>query len=209
MMSSVKRMIPMEGDLTHSFAGEHYGRVAGHLLALGHCSQQVLVTSMTSDEGKTVTAVNIALALKVRRVPVLLAELSLARPKFAQIYASSPRPAGIEDVILGKASLKSVVCVLNENQLSIAMVKNQQQVDDKLLSPSSGLDSMIQQARNMYEWTIFDAPSVDSSSHIKSLAASVGMVIVVARARQTKAECLRNALTHIDHPNTMVLLNDT
>jgi Mrp family chromosome partitioning ATPase len=201
-----KDAFPIEGDLTHSRAGERYAEIVGHLLARGG-SRQVLVTSAGKGEGKTVTAVNVAFAFHARRIPVLLAELSFERPKFAEVFGPSPLRKGIEDVIVEGVPLQSVVCVRNDNNLSVAMV-NRRQETNNLLLPSARLDDLLFEAGSQYDWTILDAASVESSPDIKSFAAKVNLVLLVVRARQTKSDAVADALARIAHPNTLVLLND-
>jgi succinoglycan biosynthesis transport protein ExoP len=198
---------PIEGDLTHSYAGERYAQIVDRLLTVGTPPQQLLVTSAGEGEGKTVTAVNLAFAFHARRITVLLAELSFDRPKFAEVFGPSPLRKGIEDVILQGVSLQSTVCVRNDNNLSVAMVNRRQQ-NNELLSPGARLDNLLSEARSKYDWTILDAPSVKSSSDIKALAATVSLVLLVVRARQTRADELQFAVERIAHPNTLVLLND-
>ena len=202
-----KVAFPIEGDLPHSHAGAHYARVLERLLARDGSSRQVLVTSAGDGEGKTVTAVNLAIAFRARRIPVLLAELSFKRPKFSEIFGPSPLPKGMEDVLAEGTPLQSTVYVLNDKKLSVAMVKKRQKTNNLLL-PSPHLDLFLLDARSNYDWTIFDAASVESVPQIQSLAASVGTVLLVARAQHTRPDFLKEALTRIAHPQTLVLLND-
>jgi succinoglycan biosynthesis transport protein ExoP len=198
---------PIEGDLTHSHAGERYAQIVDRLLTVGPSPQQVLVTSAGKGEGKTVTAINLAFAFHARRIAVLIAELSFDRPKFAEVFGPSPLRKGIEDVILQGVPLQSTVCVRNDSNLSVAMVNRRQQ-SNELLNPGARLDNLLIEARSKYDWTILDTPSIGSSPDIKALAAKVNVVLLVVRARQTRANELQHALERIAHPNTLVLLND-
>ena len=206
-LDNAKRVFPIEGDLTHSDAGERYAQVVERLRARSGSSRQVLITSAGSDEGKTVTAVNLAFAFHASRIPVLLAELSFTRPAFSEIFSPSPSARGIEDVLADGVPLEATVCARVDNNLPVAMVKRRQP-NDLLLSPSTSLTRLFAEASAHFEWTIFDGPSADSS-HIRTLAASVGLVLLVARARQTTTTKLEEALARIGHPHTMVLLNDS
>lgn len=198
---------PIEGDLTHSSAGECYAQVVDRLLALENTKKQVLITSPGSTEGKTVTAVNLALAFNARRIPVLLIELSFKKARFARIFSPTPLAKGIESVLSEGIPLISTVVVRNDNGLSVAMVKNTQSSDD-LIVPGPRLDQLLKDAEGQYLWTIIDAPSIASSSDIRSIAEQVGVVVLVARARKTRASSLKEAILKIAHPNLMVLLND-
>ncbi len=198
---------PLEGDLTHSIAGARYAAVVDHLLARKNSSGQVLITSPGAGEGKTVTAVNLALAFHARKIPVLLVELSLRLPKFAEIFGPSPLPSGIEAVLTGKKPLAEVICRRNDNNLQLAMV-NRRQYSDDLLAAGEPLDLALAQARKEFAWTILDGPSVSACEHLPSLAKSVGQVLLVARIRKTPQTAVQSAVSTIDHPQTMLLLND-
>jgi Mrp family chromosome partitioning ATPase len=198
---------PIEGDLTHSPAGERYAKVVDRLLAVENSTRQVLVTSPGKGDGKTVTAVNLAFAFHARHLPVLLAELSFARPAFSKIFGPSPLPRGVEDAIAKDIPLQSVVCVRNDNSLHVTMV-NRHQETNTLLRPGENFDRLLAVTRASYDWTIFDAPSVDALQDIKSIAGSVGLVVLVVRAGHTESTAVTEALERIAHPNTFVLLND-
>jgi len=204
---NTRRALPIEGDLTHSRAGERYAQVVDALTTRAGSTGQVLVTSAGIDEGKTVTAINLAFAFHARRKSVLLAELSFVRPSFAAVFGRSPIKNGIEDAITGDTSLQSTVCVRNDNQLNVAMVNRPRRTND-LLVPSVRLDKLLSDARSLYEWTIFDGASLDSLSLVESLASNIGLVLLVARAGRTHSDLFEQAIKRINHPGTLVLLNE-
>ena len=198
---------PLEGDLMYSPAGRRYAYVVDRILARKSLSGQLLITSAVQDEGKTVTAANLALALHARRIPVLLVELSLMRPKFAEIFGDSPVRKGVEDVLGGRSDLHSVVCVRGDNNLHLAMVGRAQDSEERL-APSLHLDRLIEDARRDYQWTIFDGPAIESSPYICTLIGSIGLSLMVARARQTDRNSFYDAFSRISNHRPMVLLND-
>ena len=198
---------PLEGDLTYSTAGKRYAHTVDRILGRCSLSGQMLVTSPGQDEGKTVTAVNLALAFHARRIPVLLVELSLMRPKFAEIFGASPLRNGVEDVLCGRADLRSVVCVRGDNNLHLAMVRSAQDSEERL-APSTYLDRLIAGAREEYQWTIFDGPAIQPSPYICTLIGSIGRSLMVARAKQTDRDAFYEAFSRISNHRPMVLLND-
>ncbi|WP_263381270.1 tyrosine-protein kinase family protein [Granulicella arctica] len=206
VLSAPKLGIPIEGDLTHSSAGERYAQVVDRLLQREPSSHQILVTSPNAGDGKTVTAVNLAFAFHARRISVLLAELSFKRPSFSGIFTRSPLSKGIESVLTEGIPLESTVCVRNDNNLRMAMVNNCQPNDD-LLAPNERLGKLLEDARTSNDWTIFDGPSTDAI-HIRTLASSVGLVLLVVRAGRTRTDDLHRALDRIASRNTLVLFND-
>ncbi len=176
------------------------------LLAIEDSSHQVLVTSVGAGDGKTVTAVNLAYAFHARKIPVLLAELSFERPVFADIFGASLISFGVGDAIALGHPLDSVVCERVDG-LKVALAGGTQYSPDALY-PSSTFDQFLFEARTSYDWTILDGPAVESTPQIAALAKAVGITVVVARARETSSEDLLQAIACIDHPRTLVVLND-
>jgi Mrp family chromosome partitioning ATPase len=198
---------PLEGDLTHSEAGKIYAQMVDRIVKRMSGSGTILVTSAGAGEGKTVTAANLALAFHAQRIPVLLVELSLMKPKFGEVFGESPLQKGVEDVVYGRTDLRSVTCVLQDNKLSLAMVR-QPQNDEEGLKPSSALDQLIADARRDYRWTIFDGPSIDASVNTCMLIEKIGLAVMVARAGRTNKESFRTAYARMRKYRPMVLLND-
>lgn len=198
---------PLEGDLIYSDAGRQYGAVVDRILSRLLPSGQVLIMSAGEGEGKTLTAANLALAFHVRKLPVLLVELSLARPKLSQVFGDSPLPSGVEDVLQGKTDLRSIVSVRGDNNLHLAMVKRAQS-NDNLLAPGPNLDRLLADARRDFQWSIFDGPSISAAAHVPVLSAGIGASIMVARAGRTRVVQFEKAIADMAAHKPMVLLNE-
>ncbi len=204
---TVANAYPLEGDLIYSDAGRQYGAVVDRILSRLLPTGQVLITSAGEGEGKTLTAANLALAFHVRKLPVLLVELALARPRLTQVFGESPLPFGIEDVLQGKTDLRSIVSVRGDNNLHLAMVKRAQG-SDNLLAPGPNLDRLLADARRDFQWSIFDGSSISGTAHLPALAAGIGASIVVARAGRTRVVQFEKAMAAMAAYKPMVLLNE-
>lgn len=68
----------------------------------------VLVTSAISSEGKTTASIDLAHAIALARRRVVLVELDLRKPTFAQHFALDPR-RGLTTVLTGKGSLHDLL----------------------------------------------------------------------------------------------------
>ena len=207
LANATSTKFPLEGDLTHSAAGKSYAQVVDRILSRAPNAGKILVTSAGAQEGKTITAANLALAFHARRIPVLLVELSLVKPSLAEVFGEPPVRQGVEDVVKGRTDLRSVVCMRGDNNLNLAMVRRAQDNDDGL-SPGTHLDQLFADAQRDFSWTIFDGPSIEASANICTLIKSIGLSVMVARARQTNKESFRAAYSRINTYRPMVLLND-
>jgi Mrp family chromosome partitioning ATPase len=198
---------PLEGYAPDSLVGRRYAEIVDRILERSPHTGQILVTSPDDEEGKTLTATNLALAFHARDTTVLLAELSLMRPKLGEIFGSSPLRPGIEDVLSGQSDLFSAICVRGDNNLNLAMVKRAQ-TSEKCLESSAQLDRLIAESRELYAWTIFDGPGIHSSTHTRTLIQSIGTTVMVARAGKTNRASFSDALAKISDRRPMVLFND-
>jgi Mrp family chromosome partitioning ATPase len=206
-LASAASAYPLEGYAPNSIAGRRYAHVVERILERSPQAGHVFVTSPGEGEGKTLTATNLALAFHARNISVLLAELSLVRPKLGQIFGSSPLRPGIEDVLLGQSDLFSAICVRGDNNLNLAMVRRPQESDESL-APGAHLNRLISEARQLYSWTIFDGPAIQSSTYVRTLIESMTATLMVARAGQTDRVSFSNALSKIGDLHPLVLLND-
>ena len=153
--STSSALVPLHGDLIHSEAGERFGAVLETLLSLDAPGRQVLVTSPSRGDGKTLTASNLALAFRARNISVLLVELALRRPQFSRIFGDPPSHRGMDSVLRGECKLEDIVCLRNDNGLHLAMSGPMPYAED-LLAPGEALNKALEGARAGYKWTIFD-----------------------------------------------------
>ena len=205
--SSIAAPVPLEGDLVHSAAGERFAAVLETLLSLDATGRQILVTSPSRGDGKTLIASNLALAFRARHVSVLLVELALRHPQLRKIFGDAPSQRGMDSVLRGDCKLEDILCLRNDNGLHLAMAGSRPCPDD-LLAAGEALDAAIEAARARYAWTIFDGPSMESDPEIAQLARKIGLVLVVARRRKTRVEAVRNSLRRLRGVKTLVLLNE-
>jgi capsular exopolysaccharide synthesis family protein len=83
-------------------------RSALDFAAVTHRLDTLLVTSAGAGEGKTTVAIDLAHAIALTRRPVVLVELDLRRPTFAQHFALDPR-RGITTALTQRATLSDLL----------------------------------------------------------------------------------------------------
>jgi polysaccharide biosynthesis transport protein len=89
-----------------SLAVEAYRSLRSNIqfIAPGPSQRRLLVTSATTDEGKTVTAVNLATAMALDGKRVILVDGDLRRPSVARMFGLTDA-AGLKDVLCGEWEL--------------------------------------------------------------------------------------------------------
>lgn len=187
-------------------AAKRYRAMAATILAGTWPRKRILITSPARGDGKTMTCVNLALALSERGQSVFLAELNLMRPRYRFVFGS-PSAAGVESALKGQVAPEEVTFQLGDTSIAVASVATPMANND-LLRRRSNLDALLGYGEHNYRWTVLDVPSIDESSAIEGLAAQAGPVVMVARSRRTKLGAFRRAAAELGSRLNYVLLND-
>lgn len=177
---------------------------------MGPAAQRVLICSPHPGEGKSFTAVNLALAIAAEKESeVLLVDADFAKPSVLSMLGLPGGP-GLMDA-LSNPDVDAAECVIGTDipGLWVMPAGSATASDSEYLSSSRTrdvLDRLIQGAPNRF--VIFDSPPALAASPAAELAKYVGQSVVVARADRTGAGALEDAVSLLSAcPNIQLLLN--
>lgn len=140
------------------------------------------VVSTDPREGKTVCAVNLALALAAREEDVVLVDGDLRRPQVQQMLAVNRTP-GLTDVLAGRVAAEAAVQDVAGARLRAIASGSPAPSPAEALQPAA-LRALVTALRKSYRWVIFDTPPLGAVADASSVAAlSDGVVLVVAAGR--------------------------
>jgi capsular exopolysaccharide synthesis family protein len=175
---------------------EQYRRLAAalHEAQIEKGLKAVVVTSAVPKEGKTLTAVNLALTFTEsygRRV--LLVDADLRNPS-VQTILSIQSERGLSDVLRGDGMDVPVV------QISSLLAVLPSGRSDT--SPLAGLSSermrlFLQESAARYDWVIIDTPPLGLVSDAQLLTRLTQAAVFVIRAGSTPYEVIERALTEL------------
>ncbi len=171
------------------------------------------VTGATPSEGKTLTAINLAMALaQDSSTWVFLVDLDLQRPKVADYLGinNSNGERGLTDYLLGDATFEQIT-YSPANMERLAVIPNFQAVANASdLLTSQRMDELTRalEAEAPRRVVIFDMPPVLASDDVLAFAPQVdGMLLVVAEGT-TSRDALRSAKELLTEMNLLgVVLN--
>lgn len=169
-----------------------------HLLEAGR-PQVVVVTSPRAGEGKTTTAVNLALALaECGRAKVLLVECHLRRPQFASVFRLVPTWCFAEQLAAHRHQplLPWAFIDIPQLWLHVAPVSprvSQQQILD---APSFAI-AMERLRLAGYDHIVVDAPPVLGTADVNLMQDAADGVVLTMRARQSTARDFRAAFDQL------------
>ena len=182
---------------TADFVGvEQYRRLAASL----HDAQTtqglrvVTVTSALPRDGKTLTAVNLALTLSEsysRRV--LLIDADLRRPSVHQVLGIRNR-AGLNEVLHGEVQELPLVAL----SATLSVLTSGRTRSTPLAGlASQRMGTLLDDCASRFDWVLLDVPPVGLLADAQILGRLTGAVILVIRAGATPYALVERAITQI------------
>lgn len=156
------------------------------------------VTSAAQNEGKSVTAVNLAISLAKNGSKVILIDCDLRLASIAKKLKIKQKP-GLTNLLFGLNSALDVIC---HHPSGIDVIPS----GDLPPNPSETLGSsrmvtVLEFLKNHYDYVILDAPPVGIVTDAAVLAPKVSGIILVVRQGQTRYEEIDDAIQKIKIAN--------
>lgn len=170
----------------------------------------IMVTSALAGEGKSFTAINLALSIATELDnTVMLVDADVARPSVLRVLGLPPSP-GLLDLVLDESlDMSSVLLKTNIDKLSILPSGLQHQRATELLA-SDAMIRMLGTMASRYpdRIVIFDSPPLLLTTEARVLATHMGQIVMVVRAETTLQSDVQHALSHIETcPVKLLVLN--
>jgi protein-tyrosine kinase len=166
---------------------------------------KLLVSSAVVDEGKSVVAVNLAVALSQRPGErVLLIEADLRRPTASLLLSSSPT-MGISEWHAGRLSIQSALYRVGDMPLWFLSAGASVQEPLPILE-SLEFANMIEAVSAHFDWVILDSTPMLPMADAASLSRLCDGVLVVVREGHTRRRMLNKALESIDRKKLVGLV---
>jgi receptor protein-tyrosine kinase len=213
-------MITPDDDV--SGIAEEYRRIKRHLLVnasgYGHQSFEygnlIMVTSALAREGKSFSAVNLAISMtmEIDRT-ILLIDADFANPSIPTYLGMDLKDErGLMDVIADPSiGLHEVLIKTNIKNLNVLPAGQPRPRATELLS-SDAMLHLVQEISHRYSdrIVIFDSPPVLLTSAASVMASLMGQVVIVVEEQVTKHDVLEKTLLLLEAaPVVGVVLNKT
>ncbi len=183
-------------DRPHSVLSEAYRSFrAALLMSSAEKIEAISITSADAGEGKTSTVTNLAVVMAQLGKSVLVIDADLRRPRLHKVFEISNR-IGTVTALTGGASLAQATQVTQVPNLTVMTSGPIPPNPSELLS-SAKMDSLIDEARRLFDFVIIDAPPVLAVADPMIVARHVdGLVLTVAsgRLRRDHARAARSRL---------------
>lgn len=180
-------------DEPNSATAEDFRRLRTNLqfIEAGKDHKVLAVCSALPAEGKTTTAVNLALALAAAGHRVLLIDADLRRPAIAGRFGLD-NAAGLTNVLAGAIGLFQAVQTLPAVKLDVLTSGTVPPNPSELLASAQNA-RVIEQSRARYDVVLIDTPPLLPVSDAAALAPVTDASVLVCRANRTTSVEARRA----------------
>lgn len=170
----------------------------------------IMVTSALPGEGKSFTAVNLAMSLATELdYRVLLVDADVARPSLRRVFDLPAGPGLMDVLVKPDVKMSDVLLRTNIDKLSLLLSGTPHARATELLA-SDAMTRLLEEMAQRYpdRIIIFDSPPLLPTTEARVLATHMGQVVVVVQAERTLQSDLQHALATIENcPVKLMLLN--
>ena len=166
----------------------------------------VMVTSAGAGEGKSLTAINLALTLSDSYGQrVLLIDADLRRPSLHEVV-HVPGTTGLGDTL--KSSVEQKLPIYRISDTLVLVPAGQPDPDPMLALTSSRMQQILAEASTRFDWVLIDAPPIAPIVDSSLLAANIDAAILVVRAGQAQYADVKRAIESLGRERIIgVVLN--
>ncbi len=198
----------LSGPVPHDF-GEAFRALRTALVASSgtDATRLVAITSTQPLEGKTTTAVNIALALAIGGARVLLIDADMRRPSLHKAMRL-PNDRGLAELLSGKARMREVVQRCGDPNLLVIPAGHTPSNPSELLASDRMRAFLHQLTTGPFDWVIVDTPPVLAVTDAVVLAPLVHSVAFVVGAEMTRWRLAERAIETLQagHPRSIAAI---
>ncbi len=172
---------------------EAYKNLRMHLLSVmeKEGSKVVAISSANASEGKSTTAINLAITLSQLNKKVILIDADSRRATIHQ-KLKLENTKGCLDIINGDIELTDAI--ISHNEYLDIITAGSIFTNPTELFCSSSFERMITELRSMYDYVIFDTPPVNLVSDALAISQKCDGLVFVVRTGTTTYEAFRNAM---------------
>ena len=166
-------------------------------------SKVVLVTSSMQSEGKSTTAVNLAISFALAEKKVLLIDCDMRRPKLARLLGMSAA-AGLSNILLEPELLKEGIMPTRQKNMYVLLSGDIPPNPSELLSTNQ-MHMLLRDLREQFDYIIMDTPPVNVVTDAMVLSPQSDGALFVVRAGHSERNAVMRAVEQLNRANAKLL----
>lgn len=187
---------------------EQYKTLRTNILSItkgGKPPKVIVITSAIHSEGKTVTALNLAIALaqSTKKSKILLVDADMRRGRVTQ-YLGVHQPEGLSDVLSGDVSIEDALFHIDIENLTFISGGSIPHNPSELLH-SENMRTFLIKARSKFDHIIIDTPPIISVTDSGIVGSQADGVIMVIEAGRTQRGIVKRACELLHQAHTKLL----
>ncbi|QGQ48826.1 CpsD/CapB family tyrosine-protein kinase [Metabacillus sediminilitoris] len=155
-------------------------------LSIDQKHKTIIMTSPSVGEGKTTSAINLAISISQQGERVLLVDANLRSPSLHTSF-NLKDSYGLTDVLMGRTSLEEAVFQTQIGRLEV-LTSGLIPPNPTELIGSRAMNYFINDVKEEYDTIIFDSPPVLDTTDTKLLAGQCDGVVMVLNSGKTDRE---------------------
>ncbi|MBI1937735.1 MAG: polysaccharide biosynthesis tyrosine autokinase [Ignavibacteriales bacterium] len=169
----------------------------------------LLITSPTSQEGKTTTSVNLAGSMAHANLKTLLLDADLRKPRVHNVFNTKRFP-GFTDYFFGQTSYNEIIRTTEINNLFYITAGTIPPNPSEILS-SPQMEAFLEKLKDQFDYIIIDSPPLIAVTDAEILAQVVDGTVLVVSANETEMDLLEKSVEILNRDKSAflgVLLNN-
>lgn len=161
--------------------------------------QLIMVASALPGEGKTFTALNLALSMAMEKdLQILLVDADVAKPQISKMFGVLGEPGLLDALADDSVAIEQYVMPTDVPNLSLLPAGRRSDLATELLS-SERMKRVTADlsAGGVARVVVFDSPPLLLTTESHALAYAVGQIVVVVHAGHTEQHTVMEALDHL------------
>jgi capsular exopolysaccharide synthesis family protein len=190
----------------HSVVSEAYRALRTSILlsTSKHPPQVILITSGQPREGKTTTALNLAITLAQRGDRVVLIDSDLRRPRVHRAFQMSNQ-LGLSSYLAGATPIEQLPRQVARIPNLFVITAGPTPPNPAELLSSEPITALFEELRRQFDFVVLDSPPAITVADAMILAAHADGVILVAHGGVTTRESLRHARKLLGSSNARMI----
>ena len=172
----------------------------------------IMIASAMAGEGKSFTAVNLALSMALEKdLRVLLVDADVAKPQLSHVLGRGDAPGLLDALRDPTIDVESLICPTDLPTLSFLSAGTGSEEATELLA-SARMEQLAAQLgeNDAQRVVVFDSPPLLQTTESPTLSHVAGQIVVVVRAEFTPQPVLLDALKMLEgHSAVSLVLNQS
>lgn len=168
----------------------------------------VLVTSSLAGEGKTFTAVNLAISMAMEYDnTVLLVDGDVAHPSLPDLLGTPPSPGLLDLLTRDNLDIGDALLQTNIDKLTVLPAGSRHRRATELLA-SEKMAILLRELASRYpdRIIIFDSPPLLATTEARVISTHMGQIVFVVAADATAQHTVRQALATIENCEVVLMM---